>query len=222
MSETEGHIGHPLNGAVNVVPPPWQLHVPAGHEQSTEQLSLRNVVMHPPSVGPVPPLPLPPHMTPPLDASGPESVGAAPLELPDPVELLLMEPELDPLASAPPELLLLLEPPPSDIPPSPDATWLPPHATTRARSKNDRGLRMVRPALCQKPRTGPSSSAARRATSLSRHPRDDRRQRHHERGSEEKDEHDFEGRSHASWMRELPCPSGTPERAALTATLRPP
>jgi hypothetical protein len=116
----EGHIGHPLNGAVNVVPPPWQVHVPAGHEQSTEQLSLRKVVMHPPSVGPVPPLPLPPHVTPPLDDSGPESVGPAPLELPDPVELLAV-PELEPLASLPPELLPL-EPPPSGVPPSPEAT----------------------------------------------------------------------------------------------------
>jgi hypothetical protein len=111
---------------VAVVPPPWQWHVPSGHEQSTEQLSLKNVLMHPPSVGTVPPLPLPPHLTPPLDASCPESIGPEPLEeLPDPVELLAVDPELDPLASVPPELLPLelpLEPPESEGPPSPEAT----------------------------------------------------------------------------------------------------
>jgi hypothetical protein len=119
--------------------------------QSTEQLSLRNIVVHPPSVSDVPPLPLPPHMTPPLEDSGPESFGVEPLELVEPVELLAV-PELEPPASMPPELLPL-EPPfdASAVPASLEATWLPPHATTTTRSMEGRCNGMACAALCTVP-----------------------------------------------------------------------
>lgn len=102
---SEGHDGQPVKGTVRVDPPPWHWHVPSGHEHVMEQESERIIVMHPPSVGSVPPLPLPPHMTgelllPSGPESGVEPSASAPLLLPEPPPLLLPEPlPLEPLDS---------------------------------------------------------------------------------------------------------------------------
>jgi hypothetical protein len=56
--EVAVHAGQPVNETVELFPGPWQAQVPAGQEQTTEQLDPYQDELHPPSVSDVPPPPL--------------------------------------------------------------------------------------------------------------------------------------------------------------------